>query len=361
MRTSRLLTALAATAVAGALVSIPAAEAAAPQPKTLTRHLLTPLSLDVEGDDVYVTQNFAGTLNKLRPGKSPKVIYQAKGAKEVGGISVREGSVVFTLTASDPMTGAPSDSWVKKINAKGKVVTVANVRAFENKNNPDSVITYGIPDLDDDCAAQWPSEDFGPASYAGLEDSHPYATYQTAKTVYVADAGMNAVLAITGGKVRTVAVTPATEVPITQDLAIQMGLPDCVVGHTYYGESVPTDVEQGPGGGLFVTTEGGGLGEQIPLGAVYRIDRASGKIKPVATRLMTPTGLAVKANGDLLVAELFAAKIALIKHGSWNVRPFAMAALPATVEVAGGDVYATTNVLPGDGEAPDGKVVRYHN
>jgi hypothetical protein len=30
------------------------------------------------------------------------------------------------------------------------------------------------------------------------------------------------------------------------------------------------------------------------------------------------------------------------------------------VEIAGGDVYATINVLPGEGEAPDGKVVRFN-
>src|SRR6478609_7199855 len=186
------------------------------------------------------------------------------------------------------------------------------MRAFENTHNPDSVITYGISDLDADCAAQWPTDNFGPVSYPGHLDSHPYATYQTAKTVYVADAGMNAVVAITGHKIRTVAVTPATEVPITADLVAQMGLPDCVVGHTYRGESVPTDVEQGRGGDLVVTTEGGGLGEQIPLGTVSSIDPKSGEITALATHLMTPTGVAVKPNGDLLVAELFAGQIALI-------------------------------------------------
>ncbi|MEP9361833.1 ScyD/ScyE family protein [Nocardioides sp. CN2-186] len=359
MRTSRLLAALAATAVAGALVAVPSAEAAAPKPKTLTRHLLAPLSVAVDGDDVYVTQNFGGTLNKLRPGKSPKTIYKSKGGNEVGGVSVRKGHVVFTETASDPETGEPSDSWVKEINAKGKVKTLAHMRAYENANNPDSVITYGISDLDEDCAAQWPTDDFGPVSYPGHLDSHPYATYQTAKTVYVADAGMNAVVAITGKKIETVAVTPATDVPITADLATQVGLPDCTVGHTYHGESVPTDVELAPGGDLVVTTEGGGLGEQFPLGAVSSVDPASGVITQLAGHLQTPTGVAVKPNGDLLVAELFAGQISLIKKGSSDVSPYAVAPLPAAVEIAGGDVYATVNVLPGDGQAPDGKVVRY--
>ncbi len=360
MRTTRLLAALAATAVAGALVAVPAAEAAAPKPKTLTRHLLAPLSVAVEGHDIYVTQNFGGTLSKLRPGKSPKTVYHAKGGNEVGGVSVRKGHVVFTETASDPDTGEPSDSWVKEITAKGKVKTIAHMRAFENTHNPDSVISYGISDLDADCAAQWPTDDFGPVSYPGHLDSHPYATYQTAKTVYVADAGMNAVVAITGKKIRTVAVTPATSVPITADLATAMGLPDCTVGHTYHGESVPTDVEQGPDGLLYVTTEGGGLGEQIPLGAVSSIDPTTGEITALAGGLLTPTGVAVTPNGDVLVAELFAGQIGLIKAGSSDVTPYAKAPLPAAVEIAGGDVYATINVLPGEGKAPDGKVVRFN-
>lgn len=357
MRNSRLLAALAATAVAGSLTAMPA-EAAAPKPKTLTRHLLTPLSLAVDGSDVLVTQNFGGTLSKLRPGKSPKTVYRSTGGNEVGGVSIRKGHVVFTETASDE-EGNPSDSWVKEITAKGKVRTVAHVRAFEESANPDGTTSYGLTDLDEECAAQWPVDDFGPASYTGLVDSHPYATYQTKKTTYVADAGMNAVLAVKKGKIRTVAVTPAVAVPITADLATAMGVPDCVVGHTYYGESVPTDVELGPDGMLYVTTEGGGLGEQMPLGAVYRINPKTGATTEVVDQLMTPTGLAITPKGDLLVAELFAGQIARIRKGSSTVTSYATAGLPAAVEVSGGKVYATVDTLPGDGEAPDGKVVRF--
>ena len=358
MRTSRLLAVLAATAVAGSLGAMPAAEAAAPKPKTLTRHLLSPLSLAVDGDDVYVTQNFAGTLNKLRPGKSPKTVYAAQDGNEVGGVSVRKGNIVFTETASDEQ-GNPTDSWVKRITTSGKVRTLAHVRAFEEAHNPDGTIAYGIPDLDETCAAQWPADQYGPSTYTGMIDSHPYATYQTRETVYVADAGMNAVLAITNGKVRTVAVTPPVEVPITQDIATAAGFPDCVVGHTYFGESVPTDVEMGPGGKLYVTTEGGGFGEQLPLGSVYRIAPKGGVATAVATNLMTPTGLAVTSQGDLLVAELFAGRIARIKKGSDEVRSYAAVGLPGAVELSDGDVYATIDVLPPDGGAPDGKVVRF--
>lgn len=358
MRTPRLLAAIAATAMAGGLAVIPAANAAAPKPKILTRHLVAPLSLAVDGRQVLVTQNFAGSLDLLRPGRSPKTLYRSTTGNEVGGVSVRKGHIVFTETASDA-EGNPSHSWVKKLTKKGKVKRIASVRAYENAHNPDGDITYGFTDLDEACAAQWPVDQFGPVTYTGIRDSHPYATYQTKKTVYVADAGMNAVLAITKGRIRTVAVTPAVEVQITQDIATAMGAPDCVVGHTYYGESVPTDVQRGRDGRLYVTTEGGGLGEQMPLGSVYRINPRTGASSQVVGQLMAPTGVAVTPRGDLLVAQLFGNQISLIKKGTTKVKPFAMVGLPGAVEVSGRHVYATTNVLPPETGAPDGKVVRF--
>jgi hypothetical protein len=359
MRTPRTLAALAVSAVAvGALAAVPA-QAAAPTSKTLARHLVGPLSLAVDGGDVYVTQNFAGVLNKLRPGKSPKAVYASEGGNEVGGVSVRRGTVVFTETASDE-EGNPADSWLKVIGRAGRARTLAHIRAFEDANNPDGVIRYGIPDLDAECAEAWPTDQFGPPTYTGALDSHPYATDQTKRNVYVADAGMNAVLAVSrSGAVRTVAVTPAVPVEVTAELAGAMGLPDCAVGHTYYGESVPTDVQRGRDGKLYVTTEGGGLGESMPLGSVYRIDPRSGTTTKLVDHLMTPTGLALDDRGNLLVAELFAGQIAKIRKGTHTVRPFATPTLPGAVEYVDGRVYATTEVLPPEEGAPDGKVVRF--
>ena len=362
MRTPRLLAAVAVSALAaGALAAVPSASAepaAKPTAKTLARHLVGPLSVAVDGDDVYVTQNFTGVLNRLRPGKDPKVVYSSSAGNEVGGVSVRRGTVVFTETASDA-EGNPSDSWLKRIGENGKVKTLARVRAYENAKNPDGAITYGVREITEECAADWPTEELGPPTYAGLPDSHPYATYQAAQKVYVADAGMNAVLAVSpSGSIRTVAVTPAVPVEITQELATGMGLPDCVVGLTYYGESVPTDVELGPDGKLYVTTEGGGLGEQFPLGSVYRIDPKSGKTAKVVGGLMAPTGLAVSPRGSLFIAQLLAGEISKVRPGSHKARTFAPVGLPGDVDISDGDVYATIDVLPPEEGAPNGKVVR---
>ncbi len=242
----------------------------------------------------------------------------------------------------------------------GKAAILAHIRAYENANNPDGTITYGVRGISDECAADWPTDQFGPPVYPGQLDSHPYATLQTRKTIYVADAGMNAVLAVSrSGKIRTVAVTPAVPVEITADLAKALGAPDCVVGLTYYGESVPTDVEMGHDGKLLVTTLGGGLGEQLPLGAVHRINQWNGHQTEILSGLSTPTGLAVTAKGGLRIAELFANKIVGTRAGSSKVWTFAKANLPAAVEIANGSVYATKDALPPENGAPDGKVVRY--
>ncbi|GAB3772456.1 DNA-binding beta-propeller fold protein YncE [Nocardioides ginsengisegetis] len=365
MRTPRLLAITAASALAlGALSASPAGASRAHDPLAkpsgkvvLARGLVGPLTLAVEGKNVYVTQNFTGELDKVAGGKATKV-YASKAHNEVGGVSVRDGRVLFAETEGNGESN--TDSWLKLLRPDGKARTLAHIRAFENANNPDGVITYGMPDISDECAAQWPTDQFGPPVYEGQLDSHPYATLQTAKTVYVADAGMNAVLAIADdGTITSLAVTPAVPVEITADLATALGAPDCVVGLTYYGESVPTDVEMGPDGKLYVTTLGGGLGEQLPLGAVYKINPKTGHMSQILSGLFTPTGIAVTPKGNMLIAELFANKIVKVRHGETAVHTWTKAPLPAAVEINHRTVFATIDALPPDQGAPDGKVVRY--
>lgn len=367
MRRTRTLAATAALAIAATTaVLVPAADAAAPKPKVLAKHLVSPLTAAIDDDGTaYVTQNFAGQLVKVRPGKKPKVVYAAKNGNEVGGVSVLHGKLVFTETASGP-DGNPAKSWVKWINARGKVRTLANVRAFENKRNPDQKVAYGVRGISDECAAQWPTEQAGPATYTGVPDSHPYATLQTDEgTVFVADAGMNAVLAITPrGKIRTLAVLPAVPVKITAEVAGAVGIPECAVGQTYYGEPVPTDVALGGDGRLYVTTEGGGLGEQMPLGSVYSVKLRGGKVAKVAGGLFAPVGIAIAPNGTAFVSQLFGGRIVSIKRGSHQVRTFAKVNMPAAVEWTSRGLYATTDVLVGPSEEspstpPGGKLVRF--
>lgn len=360
----RWVAALAASAIAVGMLAAAPPVSATPhhhhdKQQTLARELVGPLSLAVEGRDVYVTQNFAGVLNKLRPGGAPRTLYASSDGNEVGGVSVRKGRVVFTETANDE-EGFPADSWLKRLSRSGQARNLAHVWAYEVANNPDGVITYGVRGISEECAAVWPTDEIGPPEYSGVVDSHPYATYQSKHAIYVADAGMNAVLKVSdSGRIRTVAVTPEVPVPITEELASALGVPECAVGMTYYGESVPTDVARGPDGGLYVTTEGGGLGEQIPLGSVYRIDPRSGRTLKIVGNLMTPTGIAITPRGDIYVAELFAGQISKVQRGSGTAQPRIAVGLPGAVEFEAGSLFATIDVLPPDEGPPDGKVVRF--
>ena len=173
MRRTRTVAATAALALAATTaVLVPAADAAAPKPKVLAKHLVSPLTAAIDDDGTaYVTENFAGQLVKIRPGKKPKVVYASKHGNEVGGVSVFHGKLVFTETASD--AEGPTKSWVKWINARGKVRTLANVRVFEDKRNPDKAISYGVRGISDECAAQWPTEEAGPPSYTGVPGLAP--------------------------------------------------------------------------------------------------------------------------------------------------------------------------------------------
>lgn len=363
MRRFQTIAGVAALTLAAGMAAVPQAEAAGRQ-RTLASGLLSPLSLAVDGNGAtYVTQNFAGTLAKVRPGKSPKVLYQSKGGNEVGGVSARNGRIVFTETASSGPQ-EPIDSWVKVLRRNGKARTLAHVRAYENRHNPDGHVTYGVRGISSSCAAQWPTEQAGPAVYQGIKDSHPYATWQTKNRIYVADAGMNAIISIgRHGRIRTVKVLPAVPVKITAEFT-QMGIPACAVGLTYYGEPVPTDVERAADGSLYVTTEGGGLGEQMPLGSLYRIKNK--KIHKVVGGLFAPVGLAVAGNGTVYVSQLFGGEISKVRRGSHRARTFAKVNMPGALDFARGHLYATTDVLVGvpldpsaPPAAPGGKVVRF--
>jgi hypothetical protein len=350
----------------------------------LADHLVSPLSLAVASNGAaYVTENFAGVLAKVRPGKAPKQLYASSGGNEVGAVSVSHGNVVFAETASDS-TGSPQDSWLKRLTSSGKVRTVAHLRAYEDRVNPDGHVTYGARGISDSCAAQWPTGTLGPAVYQGTKDSHPFATWQSGRRTYVADAGMNAIVEVSGhGRIRTTAVLPAVPVPITAELATQVGVPACAVGLTYYGEPVPTDVQRGADGRLYVTTEGGGLGESMPLGALYRIDTGRrAAVTKIADGLFAPVGLAIGNRGEVYVSQLFGNEISVVAnatsakgtervrtdrsrhHGAARISTFATVNMPASLDWSRGRLYATTDVLVGPSEdspntAPGGKVVVY--
>ena len=89
------------------------------------------------------------------------------------------------------------------------------------------------------------------------------------------------------------------------EVAAAFGLDPCVVGHTYAFEPVPTDVEQGPGGKLYVSTLPGGPedGSLGPLGSVYLVDPRSGSVTLLAAGF-SGTGFKKSPAVGLGLAEL---------------------------------------------------------
>lgn len=365
----RALTATAAAATALLLAASPAAAHAgkpSPRPPAVTDvagGLVTPLTLAAgPRGTTFVTQNFAGLLTSVGRDGSASVLYAGPEGSDVGGVSFAGRTVTFTETIlAGPQE--PVDSTVKTLRVDrngapaGPARTLVNLRSWENTHNPDGDVTYGLRHAPQSCLDEFP-EDM-PGRYEGIQDSHPYATTTRHGTTYVADAGMNAVVSVSDrGRVRTVAVLPAQPVRVTEEAAAANGLPDCAVGLTYWFEPVPTDVEVGPHGTLYVTTLPGGP-EDASLGArgaVYTVDPRWGSVHRIASGFLGATNVAVSPRGDVYVAELFGGTISQATHR--GNRTVVEAPLPAGLEWHHGDLLATTNALPGDDAPPDGHLVR---
>jgi hypothetical protein len=346
----------AAAALATTVAPDATATTAAPSDKDVVAHgLLSPLSVAVtDKGAVLYSANFAGELYLKKPGEKRKLLFRSKKGAEVGAVSVDRRGAFFVHGAA-----------LMRRTWKGEVRKVAGLGAHEQATNPDAEATYGVTDLSPECSDQWPTgPDAPPEQYDGIVESHPYGTATAGGPVYVADAAGNSILKVRrDGSVSTLAVLPAIPVEITEEFAESAGVPDCAVGHSYRFEPVPTDVEIGPDGLLYVSSLPGGPEDGSVPGGVFTVDPATGEHDQIATGLVSATGLDVAANGDVLVSELFAGKITRIAADGGAQSTFVRVPFPAAVEVKGDRVYATVNALSGlsgePGDAPAGKVVRY--
>ena len=197
--------------------------------------------------------------------------------------------------------------------------------------------------------------------YKGIIESHPYATALGEGVTWVADAAGNSILAVTdAGATSTVAVLPPTKVKITRAMKKEFGLHKCVIGKIYRAEPVPTDVELGPDGNLYVTTLPGTPGEGLPKGRIYQIDPATGDVTKEAGGLVSPVGLAISPTGTAYISQLFAGTILEVPLGG-EPSVFAEVKFPGDVEFRAGHVYATKTDLTNDGsKPPKGKVLRWN-
>jgi hypothetical protein len=361
------------TAAVLATVAIAAPASAATVPPisisqtTLATGLVSPLSLEVDNAGAaYVTQNFPGILTRVNPDKSTSTVASAPG-EELSAVSSRNGTVYYAQLAHDH-----SNAYLMSVTGQGAPVQVADLWAHENGTNPDAVNSYGFVNLPQSCADQFdPASPLGPPTYTGIVDTHPYASAATAAGVYVADAGANAILKVGyDGAVSTVAVLPpAAPIVVSAELAAQAGFPACVAGSSYRFEGVPTDVEVGPDGWLYVTSLPGGP-EDPSLGmrgSVVKVNPNSGQVVTVATGFVGSTNLAVsQKTGAIFVTELFGGpkgtgQVSVVLP--WGGKPVAALPVvsPATIELVGTSIYVTRDAFLPDAEGnpqPIGKLTK---
>ncbi len=265
-------------AATAALLVVPAQAGAspAPSPEVLAQGLAGPLQIDIGSEgQIYVAQSFAGILTKVRPNGTTKDLTTYAG--EIAGVASRGYDVAFTTTNGGE-TAPTTAAYLKVRFSNGTVRNIVNLFTFESKHNPDARNTYGFKNLTAACTAELaPLVDvIGPPTYSGLVDSHPYAIANAPDGGwYIAEAAGNTILKVSrDGRVSVVSVLAPVPVVITAEAAAANGLPACTIGTTYRFEPVPTDVEVGPGGMLYVSSLPGGPedGSLGALGRVLRID-----------------------------------------------------------------------------------------
>jgi streptogramin lyase len=360
MHPTRLAAATAALALGGSLAasSLGTASAAdpsrqAPTVTTIAKPYLSPLSVAQSPDGTrYWTDNFAGLLYRQSPGGAPQVVFTGAKKQSVESVSADGGVLRFTTGAMDNSAGR-----LMTLDAAGGAVQLADLHAYEKAVNPDRKFRYGFLGAPKSCTDLLAPTSPG-ASYRGVVESHPYATASANGVTYVADAGANAVFAVSAtGAVSTVAVIEPAKVKITRKIQKQADLPSCLVGRRLSLESVPTDVEVGPGNQLYVSNLSGGPedGRFGSNGAVSRIDLATGAVSKVVDGLASPVGVAVSPTGDVYVADLFPGAIAEVAAGTSTLTTYAEVPFPGAVEWTPTGLLATATSLPG--KKPKGQIV----
>ena len=324
-----------------------------PTVTAIAKKLVGPLSAAQAPDGTrYWTDSFAGPLYKQTPAGVVSVVFPGSKKAAAEGVSADGGQLRFTTGSTDNKGGK-----IWTLDSAGAPQLIGDTYKYEKTANPDGKFTYGFLNTPESCLSQLPKQ--VPATYSGVKESHPYATATANGITYVADAGANAIVAISpAGVFSTVAALKPVKVRISASGAAANKLPTCTVGRKFALEAVPTDIEVGPDGSLYVTSLPGGPedGSFGANGRVLKINPTSGAVATVADHLLSPTGVAVAANGDVYVAQLFPGLISKMAAGSSKLKTFAKVPFPAAVELTPTGLLATINAVP-MGPKPKGQVV----
>ncbi len=337
---------IAAVGIAALAVVLPTAAPAAAVTVSdpIIDGLAGPLQLAVGSDGtIYVSQAFAGTLTAVT--KKGAVDLVSTPGVEIAGVAAKgRGTVTFTTS------GETDDGFfalVKRVLPNGRTRTLADVGAYEETVNPDQVNSYGFQGLTPECAAMVPDEiPGGGQPYPGIIESHPYSVAILSGSRAVADAAGNDIVRVAAnGRISTIAVLPPSPFVVTAEVAAVVGLPDCTIGATYNFEPVPTDVELGPDGLLYVSSLPGGPEDESlgARGAVYSVNPRTGAVTKIADGFFGATNVAVAPDGTIYVAELFGNRISKVSNG--GAEPLVEVPNPAAIEWANGKLYATVDVF----------------
>jgi hypothetical protein len=319
MHTSRTArTWVVAGALGTALLLVPANLAAAkspapPGPVVKSSALAAPFNLAFTRSGVLVADGGLNLVGKLA--SNGQITPIATGQPGASGVAEAGGTLAFTTTVTKPETFENTASGLNLWSRNGKHKYVDTL-AYETANNPDSVNAYGVANPSQCVSDALAAAQF-PVSYTGQVDSHAYSVAAYKGDWIVADAGANALLRVNRkGSVRTIAVLPPQPAKITAEAAAALGLPDCVVGVTYAFEPVPTDVEVGRDGYLYVTTLPGGPESAVlgARGALWKINPRNGKARQLAGGFLGATNLALGSHGKVYVAEFYAGRISVVKR-----------------------------------------------
>jgi hypothetical protein len=320
-----------------------------PTVKVLSTKPVFPFQLAAANGGVLVADGATSTVTRLF---TNTVVAHGPQPGEIAGVAVDPTTNVMAYTSTDYSTGATSLT-IKPHSAKP---VVASLSTFEKTRNPDQHVFYGVRHPSQ-CVTDALSGLGAPVSYKGQVDSHPYSVTSLGHGSWaVADAAGNDILKVDAkGHVSVIAVLPAQPHTVTAGEASALGLPHCVVGVTYRFEAVPTDVEVGPGGMLYVSTlpggpEGPALGAR---GSVYVVNPWTGTSHRIATGFLGATNVAVSPGGSVYVAELFAGQISVVRNGA----PKKLVSLPGALAVewaSRGVLYASTIAPTDDQGNPTG-------
>lgn len=322
--------------------------------KTLATGLGGPLKVAFgPHGNILVAESMAGMVTSVSPSGKKTTLASAPG-HEIAGVSYARGTTYYFQNAgssgSEPPPPGLTPAVLKTIDHKGKIRKVTDMAAFEKKNNSDGKTVYGVRDASASCLAQAPY-----LQSMGEEFSHPYSSAPARNGLYVGDAGANAILHVNNhGKVSLVKALPAEPIQITkavQAAGAEMGMvvPDCMLGHNYWAQPVPTDITI-KGNWLYYTVLPGVPGESMSVGKVYKMNLHSKKTYTVATGLNAPTGVALDHKGNVYVAELFGGGVAkIVKGKAVTVLP---AGLAADIAIRNNKLVVSTMVL-----TPSGSVV----